>query len=486
MRLSKMLPCSYVLLVILSGCNYYPYPNRVVIEPWLVTPVSAQKPWEPPPEAQQHRAPLALMMPDAQEQPLTLAEVVNIALNNNPTTQITWAQARQAAAQYAQTQSSQFPTITGTMSFEQGVFPTFAPTQLNVVLTTQNYIQWGPQLQVAYTVWDFGQMRETSEAARQALYFADWTHNRAIQTLIQTISTDYYSYLYQKQLYAAYAANVETAQITLDAANVGFMAGIKDVSDVLQAKTQLLQNQTEWVAQQQAVETSYAALLNDMGLPANLCFAVEDLPTVIPAQIKIQDINELISYALQQRADLLAAEANLQSQEANIRAVRNQFWPTLTYNFDIGRMYFLQGLHDNYDYSNMVSLNIPIFSGFSTLNALRQAKAQKQQAKATLRQTELQVIKDIATSHSNVKVSFETLEFSDSFLEAAQKQYKVALAQYKAGVKTILDVVSAQSALANARATQANAIQQWFVSLSTLAYATGILSENSIAEKKAF
>jgi outer membrane protein len=484
MRPRTLLPCSYVLLVIFSGCGYYPYPNRAVIEPWLVAPVCAQKPWEPPPEAQQHRAPLALMVPNEQEEPLSLAEIVNLALNNNPQTQITWAQARQAAAQYAETQSSQFPTIDGVLSFEQGLFPTFAPTQFNVELITQNYVQWGPQLQIAYTVWDFGQMRATSEAARQALYFADWTHNRAIQTLIQTISTDYYSYLYQKQLYEAYGANVETAQITLDAANVGFQAGIKDVSDVLQAKTQLLQNQTEWVAQQQQVEVSYATLLNDMGLPSHLCFSVENLPKAIPAEIRIQDINELISFALQQRADLLASEAELRSQEEHIKAIRSQFWPTLTYNFDIGRTYFLKGVHDNYDYSNLVSLNIPIFSGFSTLNALRQAKAQKQQAKATLRQTELQIIKDIATAHSNVRVAFETLDYSNSYLAAAEKQYKVALAQYKAGVNSILNVVSAQSALANARATQANGMQQWFVSLSTLAYATGILSESSIKKQE--
>lgn len=480
MRFGRGLP---VLLAFCSGCYYYPYPNRAVFEPWLVAPVSAQKPWIPPPEAAQHLATLDLMKPNEDQPPLTLAEVVNIALNNNPQTQITWAQARQAAAQYAETQSGQFPTITGTMTFDQGVYPTFAPTQLNVVLTTQNYIQWGPQLQIAYTVWDFGQMRATSEAARQALYFADWTHNRAIQTLIQTICTDYYSYLYQKQLYAAYTADVETAQITYDAANVGFRAGVKDVSDLLQAKTQLLQNQTQWVGQQQAVETAYATMMNDMGLPANLRYNVENLPSAIPSQIKIQDINELISYALQKRADLLAAEANLQSQEENIKAIQRQFLPTLTYNFDIGRTYFLKGLHDNYDYSNSVTLNIPIFSGFSTLNSLRLAKAQKQQAKATLRQTELQVIKDIATAHSNVKVAFDTLEYSNSFLAAAEKQFQVALAQYKVGVNTILDVMSAQSSLANARATQAGAIQQWFISLSTLAYATGILSEESIKEK---
>jgi outer membrane protein TolC len=234
------------------------------------------------------------------------------------------------------------------------------------------------------------------------------------------------------------------------------------------------------VQQQQAVEVSYSTLIKDMGLPAHLNFSMQEWPKVVASLDKLPDINQLVSTALQQREDLLAAEANLKSKEENIRAVRSQFWPTLTYNFDIGRTYFLRGLHDDYDYANIVSLDIPLFSGLSTLNMLRQAKAQKQQAKAQLRDTELRVIKEITTAHSNVKVSYETIGYANNFLESAEKQYQVALAKYKAGTNTILDVVTAQNSLAQARSTQASSIQQWYTSLSTLAYATGILSESYV------
>ena len=58
---------------------------------------------------------------------------------------------------------------------------------------------------------------------------------------------------------------------------------------------------------------------------------------------------------------------------------------------------------------------------------------------------------------------------------AAEKQYEVALGKYKAGTTTILDVVSAQSSLADARAERAKATQNWFTSLANLAYATGVM-----------
>ena len=53
--------------------------------------------------------------------------------------------------------------------------------------------------------------------------------------------------------------------------------------------------------------------------------------------------------------------------------------------------------------------------------------------------------------------------------------------KYKQGTNTIVDVVNAQSSLADARARQINALEQWYSSLANLAYSTGMLSPTSLA-----
>jgi hypothetical protein len=53
---------------------------------------------------------------------------------------------------------------------------------------------------------------------------------------------------------------------------------------------------------------------------------------------------------------------------------------------------------------------------------------------------------------------------------------QVALGRYKAGVGTILDLLSAQSALQSARAQRVQAYSDWFVSLTQLAHDTGTLT----------
>lgn len=491
---------AFVILVTTGGC----YPNRAVIDPWSYAPRTPSHAWLPPKSVK----PMDLSdePPDlpGQEDPYSLGELIDIALRNNVQTKITWAQARSAAASYGQSQSKFFPDVNGDFFYQRARQPAFnsdlgaapvgvvaTPTspitssELSKITVTDFYYSlWGPQLSISYLIYDFGTLRATSEAARQALYNADWTHNDAIMTLLQTIMNDYYNYQYQKQLLIADVANVETAQITLDAAQTGFDTGVRDVSDVLQATTQLLQNQTTWVGQQQNVENAYTTMLNDMGLPANMKLNTQLMPTTLPKNDIVPPVETLIEVAMQNRPDLLASEANLRSKQQSLVAAQRQWLPQFNYSFDLGKDYYNGGLHDKYNFTSTFTVSMPLFQGFFYRNAIKIAKANKKVAEEQVKQSELQMIKEVTSYHFNVRIAFDTLQFATAFLAAAEEQYVVALSQYKQGTNTILDVVSAQSSLADARAQQANAFQLWYTSLANLAYSTGILSPTSLASFK--
>jgi outer membrane protein TolC len=51
----------------------------------------------------------------------------------------------------------------------------------------------------------------------------------------------------------------------------------------------------------------------------------------------------------------------------------------------------------------------------------------------------------------------------------------VAAGRYKAGVGSIIDLLTAQSALADARAQEVQARSLWFLAMAQLAHATGAL-----------
>lgn len=473
--------------------------NKALVQPWTdeYSPGSKDDYWTPSKKALAIRTvvPLERIVPDSNE-PLTLGEILNIALSNNPETQLTWAQAREAAARYGQSQSSALPSLTGefehfrtrSSSFfatssaggsstgasagtSSGTSSTGPSTGNQIFITT--FSQWGPQFHLTYNLFDFGKDRATSEAARQALFFADFTHNREIQSVLQTITTDYYNTLYQEQLLNAFSADVETAQTTLDAANLGLQTGVKNLSDVLQARTQLLQYEIEFVEQKQQVVVSLSELLNNMGLPANLPLKLEQIPDVNPTEEDLPSLEELISVAMQSRPDFLAAGADLRAKEFSLKAAKREVYPSLNYILDFGKTYYTGGLNDKYDYTSAFSLSMPIFRGYYYRNNIKIAESSVAEAEAKLKQRELALVKEVTTARYNIKIAFDALRFAKKYLASADEQYKVALAEYKAGTTDIITVVSAQSSLADARARLAKNIQGWFDALANLTYAIG-------------
>ena len=469
----------FSLLLLTAGCM----PDRAVTDPDSYAPTTSHAVWKPPRKSED----IAPVIDE--DVPLSLAELVDIALRMNPNTKLTWAQARFAAAQYGMAQAPDFPVVGSTYTFERSRFlgssssPGSVATSASETSTTGGVTssvisyegQWGPQLQLSYTLLDFGQTRASVEAAKQALYEADFTHNREIQTVIQQISDDYYNLLFQKEQLKALEADLVTAQTSFDAAQLGLEAGVKDLSDVLQAKTQLLQIQIQITSQRQNIVVAQAALLTNMGLSAHQVIQVEEIPS-IPSLDKMTDnADSLLAIAMEKRQDLLAAEASLRTQESNVDLARRQFYPTLGYNLLVGQTTYSTLGNDKYDFQSTVTLSFPIFSGFSMLNNLKSAKAKQSQAEAQLRQTQLTVIQDITTSHSSVRSTFDNLKVTDELLQVSRQEYDVSLARYKAGVGNIIELMTSQSNLADARSRQIQGIRDWLTALVQLSYAAGTL-----------
>jgi outer membrane protein TolC len=470
--------------------------NKAIVHPWSYSPASPDDYWTPPKKlkqiAQSAEETIHPEKPDTKH-PLSLAELLQVALINNMETKKTWAKAREAASQYGLSQSTFLPSLSGNYSYNRIRNSSFFTTGVgnNAVEDTESigeifvnlFSQWGPQFSLSYTLFDFGQRRATTLSAKEALYYADYTHNRGIENLLQKITSDYYNYLYAQMLLSAYQANVMTAKTTLEAATLGLNSGVKDISDVLQSRTQLLQNEISYVGGQQQVQNSFALLLSDMGLPSNETFDVVPMPCDIPKQEYFPDTDTLIQVALENRPDYLAAKADLRSKTQSVLAAKRELLPDINYNLNFGKTFYQQGLNDDYDYTSTVSISMPIFSGFYYRNNIKASEASLEESKADLQEIELSIIKDITTYRYNLDTSYETMKYAKAYLAAAEEQYTVALSQYKAGTNTILDVISAQSALADARAKQASAIQQWYLNLASLTYSIGITSKQAINQE---
>jgi outer membrane protein len=287
--------------------------------------------------------------------------------------------------------------------------------------------------------------------------------------------SDYYSYVYQIAVLRSNEANLLNAQTALDAANEKFALGLAALGDVAQARTQFLQSKIDVTTQRQSVESAFATLATDLGLPAHIPFKVQPLPEEVIAHPILESVDQLVAIAQEQRQDFLAAQANVRSQQASLLNAERAVLPVLNSSFDFGRYYFQDALHEDYHWTAIVSLNFPLFKGFFYRNQIKNAKANVELSQAQLLQTELSVIQNVTVAHMGVKTAAMNLSDSVEYLKAAELEFNIALGGYKAGTMTVLDILSAQSSLADARSKKAGAQKNWFLSLAALAYATGSL-----------
>ena len=103
------------------------------------------------------------------------------------------------------------------------------------------------------------------------------------------------------------------------------------------------------------------------------------------------------------------------------------------------------------------------------------AEAEAEASRAQLTSLEQQVIFQVWSSYYNQKTATQRVQTSRDLLQSAQQSFEVVSARYKAGVGSILDVLTAESALASARAQETQARTDWFLSMAQLAHDTGTL-----------
>ena len=122
-----------------------------------------------------------------------------------------------------------------------------------------------------------------------------------------------------------------------------------------------------------------------------------------------------------------------------------------------------------------VSLNVPLFTGFDTTYRVRSASAQAEVRAAQRDRIRNQIALDAWKAYQSLTTATQSLKTTADLVASAEQSERVALGRYKAGVGTVLDLLSAQSALASARLQRIQAQLDWNVYRATLAQTMGAL-----------
>jgi outer membrane protein TolC len=172
------------------------------------------------------------------------------------------------------------------------------------------------------------------------------------------------------------------------------------------------------------------------------------------------------------RPDLLAAKAREQAAEAAVRAARGRHWPTLNLNANAART-TIEDRGTANQYATTLRLDVPIFSGFSVQGAIEQSEAAFDAQQATTESLRQTVEQQVWVAYQNVQTALKNLDASRAQLKSAELAAEAIRARYHSGLSSILEVLTTEAALAQARVAEIQAGINWYQALATLGHDVG-------------
>ena len=387
-----------------------------------------------------------------------LQALIELALKNNRDLRIAVDRVEEARAQFGIAQSDRLPTI-GAQGTGQ---ITRSPANMRNGGEDSPSVNRSYVAGVGMTAFEldfFGRVRNLSEAAYQA-YLATDQARRTVQIgLIAQTAEAYFQLRSAQALHALMDKTLESRKGTLDLVQSRFDVGVASDLDLAQAQSQYDTVRADRIATERIMAQAGNALQLILGtpvpddLPAPMEFGRDQLLKSVPAGLPSQ--------LLERRPDIIAAEHDLLSANAQIGAARAAFFPRISLTGLLGfaspELDALFGSsHRYWQFSPQITM--PLFAGGIKGN-LDLAEARKNIAVSSYEKAIQTAFREVADGLAGEATYSNQLDALRATEDAALRALNLSQIRYETGVDSFLQVQSAQVALYG--------VQQQFIQLGT-------------------
>ena len=386
------------------------------------------------PEREQTRAPTP-----EKNAPWTLAECLRTALERNPRTRASWEAARAAAARVRENRAAYLPSVDLRSETARG--RTVALDSEKEGNTRNTY---AAGIDVSYLLFDGGARRARVEGAEAALLEADFRHNTTLQEIALEVEESYYERLGAQWLLKVAQATVKRTQYQLDLAQARREEGLVTRADVLRAETQRAEAELLLVQARNGTQISHGRLARAMGLAVHTPFEIAELPSEIGKE-ELPRIEQLLDEAAQQRPELRAALARIETVRTEVAGARAAWWPALRAGLSAGRR-DTTFVPERDEWSAGLSVTYPLFAGFERTARSQRARADLARAMAEHAYLLQGIEFEVWTAYWRLIESTEAVEAAAKLTASANESARLAEGEYRNGVISIIGLIDAQTA----------------------------------------
>lgn len=422
------------------------------------------------------QAPGAAKIATGQPAALSYEQAVRLAIDNNLATLRAHERRNEARGQQEEARAPLLPNVSGVayqanltmnlvaLGFQPGTFPGISKTFLGP------FKNFDARLFLRQSVFDLSAIRNY-QAGKAGVRVAELNESLAREEVASRTGLFYLEALRADRAVVAAQANVELAQALLKLAQDQRNAGVATGVDVIRAQTRLAEQQVGLAQAQTDSEQARLNLQRLIGLPLGgpltltdqLRFVEDPLPSVETA----------VASAAQDRREIQVAEEENRVSQLEVQSARAEHLPSLEVLGDYGSSGITPDSFDLPTRRVAVQLNVPIFNGGLTQGRVTAAASRQRQTELSLANIRGQVEEDVRLALTTLRTAAVQVRAADESVTLAQRELEMARDRFRAGVADNLEVITAQTSLANARVSQVTALAQHNAARLNLAAALG-------------
>jgi outer membrane protein len=388
------------------------------------------------------------------KKPVSLAEALEIARDNNPDILMAVARIRQAGSMIEQSNASFYPTLGFYTEYMQGdapsayLFKTIDQRMLQPG-TDFNYPgwfeNWESGIRAELNLYNGGRDFLNKQMAETGLSISEYDRKSVENVLVASVIHTYYNALAAKEYIKTAEESVKTVDSQLRIMNVRFAAGGALKSDILSLEVRLAQAQEAVVQRKNSLRISEAVLAKLLGVNPDTVTIQPDAD-IEPVRLP-EDYGAGLAYALGHRPELHKAREQLIRSRMAMDMSKSGYLPRV----DFQTRYYMDDPNFNYDsdrdnWTAAVFFNWDLFTGFSTKADTKRAAAALDEMLAADQKTVLFVKYDVKKAYLRLEEAAERLKVAQSAVDTAEESLKLVKKQYEGGSATITRYLEAELA----------------------------------------
>ena len=296
---------------------------------------------------------------------------------------------------------------------------------------------------LSQTVFDLT-ARNNYRAAKQLTRADELSVEDARDLIVLAVGGTYLQVIAAKSRIDAARAQLTTAEALFKQASEQRAAGVIAQIDVNRSQIQLLTQQQRLVS----LENDYAKLKITLarlaGLPPNEQYEISD---AIPfAEAPPFTFTEALAQAFAQRADLKAAQAQVEAAERARAAARAERLPSFGVRADYGVI----GTNPSQAHGTFAvagTVRVPIWQGGRTKGHIEVAEAALSQRQAELEDLKSRIESEVRNAYFDLQSAASQVEVARKNIQVATQNLELTRQKFDAGVSDNVEVVQSQEAL---------------------------------------